>query len=132
MECIVGRVPLENLLAVIIRSTAAVTTNLSTSKNPSERCHPLKICENYTLHNNIVKKKSKISHESCPPLDFDDVEEDECKAEIHVKKRDLPLLVEVLQLPPTFTCHQRSVYMGLCMLLRRAAFRVRYSYMITR
>ena len=73
-----GRVPLENLLAVIIRSTATVTTNPSNSKNPSERCHPLKICENYTLHNsNIAFFISKISHKSCPPLDLDDVEEDE-------------------------------------------------------
>ena len=72
---------------------------------------------------------------NCPPLDLDDVDEAECKAEFRVKKQHLPRLVEVLQLPPTFTCRQRSVCEGvegfnLYMFLRRACFPCRYSDMI--
>ena len=94
-----------------------------TPQNPSERCHLLKICDNclyfpMTVTLFLAKNLSfykwrpffcssnSVLHDSCPPLDFDDVDEAECKAEFHVKKRDLPRLVQVLQLPPTFTCHQ--------------------------
>ena len=38
---------------------------------------------------------------NCPPLDLDDLDEAECKADFRAKKQHLPRLVEVLQLPPT-------------------------------
>jgi len=57
----------------------------------------------------------------------------ECLAEFRFRKRDLPLLAEVLQLPDSFTCDQRSVVSGmegLCILLRRLSYPCRYSDII--
>ena len=63
------------------------------------------------------------------------MDEAECKAEFRVEKRDLHTLREVLEIPPTFRCQQRSVcegMEGLSMLLRRLAYPCRYSDMIAR
>ena len=87
------------------------------------------------LYDAFQSKNPDFSYDSYPPFDLDDVNEAECKAEFRVEKRDLPRLVEVLQLPPTFTCQQRSVcddMEGLCMLLRRVCYPCRYSDMIPR
>ena len=54
----------------------------------------------------------------------------ECLAEFRVKKRDLQILAEALQILDSFTCYQRSVVSGmegLCILLRRLAYPCRYS-----
>ena len=78
-------------------------------------------------------KFKKFAWQHCPPLDLDYIDEAGCKAEFRVKKQHLPCLVEVLQLPSTFTCRQRSVYEGVegfRMLLRRACFPCWYSDMI--
>ena len=48
----------------------------------------------------------------CPPLDLD-IDEAECQADFRVIKQHLPRLVEVLHLPPTFACRQRSVWEGV-------------------
>ena len=52
-----------------------------------------------------------------------------------VEKNDLPVLADVLGIPPVFRCSQRSVFEGmegLCMLLKRLAYPCRYSDMIPR
>ena len=51
------------------------------------------------------------------------------------RSRDIPLLADVLGLPATFRCPQRTVadgIEGLCMLLKRMSFPCRYSDMIYR
>ena len=56
-------------------------------------------------------------------------------AEFRFRKCDLPLLAEVLQIPESFTCYQRSIASGmgaLCILLRRLAYPCRYSDMLPR
>jgi len=53
------------------------------------------------------------------------MEDDECLAEFRVRKRDIPLLEEALQIPDKFTLEQRSVVgetEGLCMLLKRLTY----------
>ena len=68
-------------------------------------------------------------------FDLDDMNDAECFAEFRVRKRDLPLLAEVLQIPDSFTCYQRTVSSGmeaLCILLRRLSYPCRYSDMIPR
>ena len=63
------------------------------------------------------------------------MEDDECVAEFRVRKRDIPLLGEVLQIPEVVICNQRSIADGteaLCMLLKRLAYPVRYSDMVPR
>ena len=59
----------------------------------------------------------------------------ECVAEFRVRKRDIPLLGEVLQIPEVVICNQRGIADGkeaLCMLLKRLAYHVRYSDMVPR
>ena len=51
------------------------------------------------------------------------------------RSRDIPLLADVLGVPATFRCPQRTVadgIEGLCMLLKRMSFPCRYSDMIYR
>lgn len=52
-----------------------------------------------------------------------------------VKKRDLPILAEALQMPDSFAFYQQSVVIGmegLCILLRRPAYPCRCSDIIPR
>ncbi|RUA05602.1 MAG: hypothetical protein DSY43_04245 [Gammaproteobacteria bacterium] len=68
-------------------------------------------------------------------LDLHDMNEAECLAEFRVRKCDLPLLAEVLQIPDSFTCYQRTISSGmeaLCILLRRLSYPCRYSDMLPR
>ena len=68
-------------------------------------------------------------------FNLDEIQEPECKAEFRFNKNDIPVLAEVLGLPETFRCSQRTVankLEGLCMLLRRTAYPCRYSDLIPR
>ena len=74
-----------------------------------------------------------LLYDICPPFVLDNIEEVGCKAEFRVEKPDLPRLLEAMQLPPRFTCQQRSIcdaMEGLCMLLRRVSYPCRYSDLI--
>ena len=47
--------------------------------------------------------------------------DDECKVEFRVRKRDLPTLTQALRIPQSFQLSQKSVVdgmEGLCMLLK--------------
>ena len=60
---------------------------------------------------------------------------DECKTEFRFEKAHLPLLADVLQIPPMFKCSQGSVADGmeaLCMLLKRLSYPCRYADMVHR
>ena len=57
-------------------------------------------------------------------FDLDEIPEPECKAEMRFNKNDTPVLAEVLELPETIACSQRTVtdkLEGLCLLLRRTS-----------
>ena len=57
------------------------------------------------------------------------------QTEFRVEKKDLHQLAEVLQLPNSFRCHQRTTadkLEGLCILLRKMSYPCRYSDMIPR
>ena len=59
----------------------------------------------------------------------------ECLAESRFRKHDLQILSEVLQIPDSFRCYQRSVVdgmEGLCIVLRRLSHPCRYNDMISR
>ncbi|KAM7430411.1 hypothetical protein ABFA07_018876 [Porites harrisoni] len=80
-------------------------------------------------------KKPEFPYEEHGRFSFDELDEAECKAEFRFKKRDLPVLVNVLGIPNQFTCSQRTVrdgMEGLCMVLRRMAYPCRYSNLIPR
>ncbi|EDO33520.1 predicted protein [Nematostella vectensis] len=58
----------------------------------------------------------------------------ECKADFRFEKRDIPLLVDALQMPDTFTCVNGTVCdatEGLCVVLKRFAYPCRLSDMIS-
>ena len=57
----------------------------------------------------------------------------ECKAEFRFEKNDLPVLAEALQIPEIFKCKQGTVcdgMTGLCVVLKRFTYPIRYSDMI--
>ena len=87
------------------------------------------------LYEEFLPKNPDFSYENYDRLDLNDMNDSECLAEFRVKKRDLPILAEALQIPDSFTCSQRSVVSGmegLCILLRRLAYPCRYSDIIPR
>ena len=57
----------------------------------------------------------------------------ECKADFRVEKRDIPLLLDALRVPPVFQCRNGTIcdgVQGLCIMLKRFAYPCRYSDMI--
>ena len=87
------------------------------------------------LYETFQSKNPDFDYESFPSFDLDGISSADCYAEFRFEKQDIPLLAEALQLPPRFTCQQRSVcdsMEGLCMLLKRVAYPCRYSDMIPR
>ena len=72
---------------------------------------------------------------SYPLFDLEETEEDECLAEFRLKKRDIPVLAEVPQIPDWITCNQGSKADGmeaLCMFLKRFAYACRNGDMVPR
>ena len=87
------------------------------------------------LHEEFSPKNPDYSYENYGRLELEDMNDSECLAEFRVKKRDLEILADALQIPDSFTCDQRSVLTGmegLCILLRRLAYPCRYSDIIPR
>ena len=82
------------------------------------------------LHEEFSPKNPDYSYENYGRLELEDMNDSECLAEFRVKKRDLEILADALQIPDSFTCDQRSVVTGMegfCILLRRLAYPCRYS-----
>jgi len=87
------------------------------------------------LYENYRSKNPEFPYNSYTRSELENMQDDECLAEFRVKKADVRVLAEALQIPETVRCEQRSVYgriEGLCMLLRRLAYPCRYSDMIPR
>ena len=87
------------------------------------------------LYETFQSKNPDFDYKSFPSFDLDGISSADCYAEFRFEKQDIPLLAEALQLPPRFTCQQRSVcdsIEGLCMLLKRVAYPCRYSDKIPR
>ena len=91
----------------------------------------------YTALKSAVNKSNNLElpYDEHDKFDLSNLCEDDCRAEFRFEKKYITGLAEVLQLPPVFKCPQGSVsddIEGLCMLLRRLAYPVRYSAMINR
>ena len=87
------------------------------------------------LFETYQSKNPEFPCSSYPRFKLENMQDDECLAEFRVKKEDVLVLAEALQIPETVRCEQRSVcdgIEGLCMLLRRLAYPCRYSDMIPR
>lgn len=87
------------------------------------------------LNSQYTSKNPCFPYEDYNKFDLDDFDPSECLAEFRVQKNDIPLLAEILNIPDTFKCDQRSVCDGIegfCMVLKRLAYPCRYSDMIPR
>lgn len=87
------------------------------------------------LYDLFEPRNPDFPYEAYPRFDLDEMAESECLAEFRFKKRDIYLLAEVLEIPQTIRCDQRSICSGingLCMLLRRLSYPCRYGDMIQR
>ena len=73
------------------------------------------------LYEEYWPKNPDFCYENYERFSLDDMNDAECLAEFRFRKHDLPLLADVLQIPDSFTCYQRTVtggMEGLCVLLR--------------
>ena len=72
-------------------------------------------------------------HLAYEKFSLEDKDAAECKADFRFEKRDIPLLVEALGVPPIFICQNGTICDGneaLCIALKRFAYPCRYSDMI--
>ena len=86
------------------------------------------------LHELFSSRNPDFAYDSYDRFDLDNMNDDECKAEFRVRKRDLPTLAQALRIPRSFQLSQRSVVdgmEGLCMLLKRLAYPCRYETSFT-
>ena len=86
------------------------------------------------LHKQFIRKSLNFSYEEYDRFSFDVMNDATCLAEFRFRKHDLQILSDVLQIPDSFRCHQRSVVdgmEGLCILLGRLSYPCRYSDMIS-
>ena len=87
------------------------------------------------LYEEYWPKNPDFCYENYERFSPDDMNDAECLAEFRFRKHDLPLLANVLQIPDSFTCYQRTVTSGmegLCVLLRRLSYPCRFSDIIPR
>ncbi|XP_068752999.1 uncharacterized protein [Montipora capricornis] len=92
--------------------------------------------EEYLLFYDLFDSKNPcFPYEDYSMFALDEMTDSECLAEFRFKKRDIPLIAEVLGVPETIRCEQGSTcdgMEGLCMLSRRLSFPCRYGDMIPR
>ena len=87
------------------------------------------------LYEMFPSKNPNFPYHEYGRFDLDNMNEAECKAEFRFDKKDLPVLAEALQIPPSFKLNQGSIVdgmEGLCMLLRRLAYPCRFGDMVSR
>ena len=84
----------------------------------------------FALLYDVNKSREVYPHWKFNQFDFDALDESQCRIDFRFNKNDIPLLLDVFQLPQTIICSQGTVCSdieGLCLLLRRLAFPCRYS-----
>ena len=87
------------------------------------------------LYDANTSKNPDFPYDCYGSFDLNDMDDSECLAEFRFHKNDVPVLLEALQLPQSFTCHQGTICDGieaLCITLRRFAYPCRYSDLIPR
>ena len=87
------------------------------------------------LWESCCSKNPDFLHSSYVRFDLENIDKTECLAEFRVRKQDIPVLANVLQLPMNICCPQRTIcdrIEGLCTLLRRFSYPCRYWDMISR
>ena len=95
----------------------------------------LSMMMNVVMYDRYASKNLDFLYHSYAPFDLEELDESESFAEFRFGKRDIRILKEVLLIPDTITCSQRSVcdgLEGLCMLLKRLSYPCRYGDMVHR
>ena len=85
------------------------------------------------LYDGNTSKNPDFPYDCYGSFDLNDMDSSECLAEFRFHKNDVPVLLEALQLPQSFTCHQGTICDGieaLCITLRRLAYPCRCSDLI--
>ena len=92
--------------------------------------------EEYFILSGLYRSNNlDLPYDEYPLFDLESMSNDECITEFRFEKSHLPLLADVLQIPPMFKCPQGSVVDGmeaLCMLLKRLSYPCRYADMVHR
>ena len=70
-----------------------------------------------------ITRNPEFSYDVYDRFDLDEIDQAECKWEFRIEKRDIPFLADVLDLPATFRCPQRTVADGIEGLLKRMSKR---------
>ena len=65
------------------------------------------------------QKNPHFPHEAYAKFDLDEMAESESLAEFRFRKRDILSLAEVLEIPETMRCDQRSICGGISLQIRR-------------
>ena len=87
------------------------------------------------LYELFSSQNPDFAYDLYDPFHLDNMNDNECKVEFGVRKRDLPTLAQALRIPRSFQLSQRSVVDGMegfCMLLKRLAYPCRYGDLIYR
>ena len=87
------------------------------------------------LYDLFEPRNPDFPHEAYAKFDLDETAESESLSEFRFRKRDILSLAEVLDIPETIRCEQRSIcggIEGLFVLLRRLSYPCRYGDMIQR
>ena len=87
------------------------------------------------LYDVNTSKNADFPYDCYGSFDLNEMDDSECLAEFRFHKNDVPVLLEALQLPQSFTCHQETICDGieaLCITLRRFAYPCKYSDLIPR
>ena len=87
------------------------------------------------LYDANISKNLDYPYQNYEDFDLEGLGESECLAEFRFRKRDIPILADVMGLPDSYRCEQGTVcdgIEGLCLLLRRLAYPCRYGDLIHR
>ena len=85
------------------------------------------------LHEEYSPKNPNFCYKNFGRFSLNDINDAECLAKFRFRKHDL--LAEVLQIPDSFSCYQRTISSGmeaLCILLRRLSYPCTFSDIIPR
>ena len=65
------------------------------------------------LYDANTSKNLDFPYDCYGSFDLNEMDDSECLAEFRLHKNDVPILLEVLQLPQSFTCHQGTICAGI-------------------
>lgn len=85
------------------------------------------------LYEAYSSKNLDLPYKEYGRFQLEEMDVDECIDKFRVRKNDIPLLLEILQIPEFIKCPQGSTFNGLeglCLLLRRLAYPCRLSDLI--